>query len=173
MVPNRIGSMNFSELNVNCSGRSSVEPVFTCSFKLIFATKNFSPWRMYGCKALDAPFGMRYLFKCSQRSRPPDSLADRITMSYSPTVYCASIFTPSALAASILLLGAMAAGAGARCIIISRRSWHGSGSKYSASRGAVYASIRSKIFLSMTLIWSFFKTSGTGTTMANSVGVPL
>ena len=88
-------------------------------------------------------------------------------MSYSPTVYCASTVTPSALSRR----GAADAGAArserADISSILRRS-HGLLSKYSARRGALYASMRSKSCGSPTLICPRCRICGTGTTIANS-----
>jgi hypothetical protein len=58
------------------------------------ATKNFIPSSTYGRRKGSAPGGIWYFSARSHPSRPAASLADRITIWYSPTVNCASIVTP-------------------------------------------------------------------------------
>ena len=95
-------------------------------------------------------------------------------MSYSPTVYAASTVTPSALSFFNSSF-AIEAGAAASTAPLWRMAFlaaQGFGSKYSASRGALYASMRSNSLRSPMWIWPRSSTCGTGTTSANSVSAP-
>ncbi len=96
-------------------------------------------------------------------------------MSYSPTVYRASMVTPRERERSSMRSADMDPTAwGAEFFIIrsSAKTRHGSGSKYSTSRGAEYASRWSSTARSPTWIWLFSSSVGTGITIANSSGSP-
>ena len=99
-----------------------------------------------------------------------------MTISYSPTANSASTRTSGAAAAAL----ALTIGDGAAAVwtlsnaIPRRRGWsQGSCSQYWTSRGALSRSRRSKTPAGRVLTFSFWRTTGTGTTMAKRSGGPL
>src|SRR5262249_37603638 len=106
--------------------------------------------------------------------RPPESLADRITIWYSPTANLARILTPSGSAVLssasesvfILLLAPPSP-------LLGYRGAHGSCSQYSTRRGADSSSMCRNPSGGNVLTCSFCSTTGTGTTIAKFSGGPL
>ena len=112
-------------------------------------------------------------FSCfSQVSSPVESFAERITIWYSATVNCASIFTPRSADRAAIddgdIDGMPAIGLG---------SWisgpHGSCSQYSTRRGAPICSTCSNTLGDRVFTSPSCSTSGTGTIIANASGGPL
>ena len=137
------------------------------------ATKNFDLSRMYGASASAAPCGMLYFSRRSQVSSPDESVADRMTIWYSPLTNWASILTPRSSAPSAALpffiIGLPPPIAPNR---YSRLGAQGSCSQYSTRRGADSESTRSNTSAGSVLTSSLCSTTGTGTTMAKFSGGP-
>jgi hypothetical protein len=138
------------------------------------ATKNFEPASTYGRSSGSAPAGILYCSRVSHVSSPVDSVADRITTSYSPTVNCASIVTPRSAPA----LASSHWGHPPPIDLVAHTSYggcsgaHGSCSQYSTSRGAPIASTLPNTSSGSVLTFSSWSTTGTGTTIAKSDGGP-
>ena len=117
---------------------------------------------------------MLYFSRRSQVSSPAASLADRITIWYSPTVNWASTVTPRSwgLLACRGAEGTIDAPERDR-LAYSTGGAHGSCSQYSTSRGAPIRSMLANTALGKVLTSCSLSTTGTGITIANAEGGPL